>query len=105
MTINNKTVGPATYLARVSELIGREADPGPALLAYGRGVSAEAYVAQPRVRTPPPPDPMILRPFEVQDHSDDGRIDWHHKAGEFLSREAVEAELKRLGIPYTISES
>jgi hypothetical protein len=55
--------------------------------------------------TTPTPEPLTLRPFEVQGHSDDGRIDWHHKDGEFLSREVVEAELTRLGIPYIILES
>jgi hypothetical protein len=50
----------------------------------------------------PPPAPLTLRPFDVQDHSDDGRIDWYSDTGEFVSRESIEAELKRLGIPYTI---
>jgi hypothetical protein len=98
MTINNKTVGPATYLSRVSELIGREADPGPALLAYGRGVSAELYVAQPHTCFPPNVDePVILRPFTLGPLSS-----IPCRAGAYLGTLQVQAELKRLGIPFEI---
>jgi hypothetical protein len=96
MTISNKTVGPATYMARVAELLGYQQDPAITLAAYGQGITADQHVAH--QRDPGPTDePVLLRPCN---HGPIGSIPC--LAGKYLDTAKVRVELERLGIPYVI---